>query len=276
MSTLTTSILNALAENGIEAAEVETIKNGITCRGFQIDTGTNVRPVVYYSPEETAEAFVEKVLQITSQPAPEIDANDLVNKERLLNDTILCVQKQSNENLVKKEWLNLELYVRVMVDFPGKGNHGSIKISPQILNQAGLTAEELFNAARKNSIAKATIGTMAEALGAPEELFTEIPFFVGTYDNKCHGAGILALDEVLHSFCESRGYRRVWLLPSSTEEVLILPTENADPAELSAMVHDVNTSDGVVDPMIQLENCVYQYDDETQEVSIASSYVRGC
>ncbi len=263
-------IIEALAKVGVTAAVVETVKNNVVCHGFQIDNGTNVKPVVYYSSEETLEAFVEKVLKIADQPAPEIDTDNLVSKKALLNNSILCIQKQSAENLVKREYLNVELYVRVMVDFD-KDNQGSIKISPQILDQAGLTEDELFDTARNNSVARATIGTMAEALGIPEELFGEVPFFVGTYrENKCHGAALLALPEVLHDFCESRGYKKVWILPSSTEEILLLPIEDVDPGELSAMVNEVNTTN--VDEVLCLEPVCYQFDNKTQEVSIASSY----
>ncbi len=270
MCTLTNSILEALAAEGINAAETETVKNGVVCRGYQIDTGSNMSPVVYYSPDETAEAFVEKVIRIADQDAPKIDVDNLVSRERLLNNTVICVQKRGFEILVKKDFLNLEIYIRLTVEFPGRNDSGSIKVTPQILEQAGLTEEEVFEAARKNSLKMAKICTMAEALGAPEELFEEVPFFVGIYEDKCHGAAILAIPEVLTAFAEERGYENLYILPSSTEEILLLPAETTDPSELANIVNDVNTS--TVEPMLQLEPCVYLFDAETQEVTIASSY----
>lgn len=273
--TLKSSILNALAAGieaaGIEATEIVTVKNGVVCQGYQIETGTSVNPVVYYSPEETVEAFVDRVVKIAEQPTPEIDTENLVSRERLLSDTYLCLQKEGVEDLVKRPFLNLELFVRLNVDFIGlSGEKGSIKVTKQILENSGLTEDELFEAARKNSVEKVKICTMAEALGAPEELFCDVPFSVMTYSDNCHGAAILALPEVIGQFCNERGYEQVYILPSSTEEVLLLPTETADPSELSAMVYDVNSS--TVDPVLQLDPVVYLYDSLTQTVSIASSY----
>ncbi len=277
MSTLTKSIVDALAKKGIRAVPTVTVKNRVVCHGYQIDTGFNrVKPVVYYSPDETVEAFVEKVLRIADQDAPEIDVDNLISKERLLNNTIICVQRQGSEKLVKKKFLNLELYIRLSVDFPDEENSASIKVTPQILDQAGLTEEQLFEAARKNSIEKARICTMAEALGMPEEMFGEVPFFVGTYESKskCHGGAVLALTEVLKEFADEKGYKnkKLYILPSSTEEILLLPADETNPSELAAMVYDINTNSGTVDATLQLESCVYAFDAESQEVTIASSF----
>lgn len=266
MSTLT----NALAKAGIEAAEVEIVKNGIVCTGYQIDNGTNVKPVIYFSEEETVEAFVERALDASKLPAPEIDGEDIISRERLLQNTILCVQKQGTESIVKKEYLNLELYLRVEVDMIDDGTKGSIKITPQILEKAGLSSEELFAAAKSNSIKKASVRTMAEVIGMPEELFGETPFYVATYDGMCHGAGIIALSEVLHKFCESKAYKGLLILPSSTEEILLLPDITEDVTSLAEMVNQVNTE--TVDAVLQLEPVVYRYDDATRKVSIASSF----
>lgn len=274
MSTLKRSILDALAEAGIKnVTEVETVKNGILCQGYQIETGTNVKPVVYYSPEETVEAFVQKVLRVAEQPIPEVDVENLISKEKLLSDTTyLCLQRKGEESLlVKRDYLNLETYVRVNV--PLGNEMGSIKITKAMLDQAGVSEDELFEVARANSVKLASICTMAEALGAPAELFGEVPFYVGTYRKEDgsllgHGAAVLALPEVLHDFLEAHGYENGYILPSSTEEVLLLPME-ADPEELSNMVSDVNSS--TVDPTMWLENCVY-YIDNTGEVTIAASH----
>ena len=106
----------------------------------------------------------------------------------------------------------------------------------------------------------------------PEEMMGDVLFYVATYQDKAYGAGILAIPEVLHSFCESKGYSRINILPSSTEEIIILPDEEADPETLAALVDDVNTS--TVDEVLQLDPAVYLYDDGSRTVSIASSYIK--
>jgi hypothetical protein len=266
----TTDIQNALAAKGLDAIEVETVKNGIVCKGYQIDNGTNVKPVIYYSSDETVEAFADRAAKIATMPVPNFDTDNLISKKRLLNNTILCLQKQGSEPIVKRDFLNLELYVRLGVDFGDADNKGSIKVTHQILEQAGLTEDELFDAARTNSLKKVSIASMAEVLGL-SEIPDDIPFFVGTYDDRCHGAGILAMPEVINEFCEDKGFDNAYIIPSSTEEILILSTDTVeDPATLANMVAEVN--DTTVDPTLRLENCVYQFDTETQEVSIVSIY----
>lgn len=269
----TTDIQNALAAKGLDAIEVETVKNGIVCKGYQIDNGTNVKPVIYYSSDETIEAFADRAVRIANLPVPDFDTENLISKERLLNDTILCLQKQGSEPIVKRDYLNLEEYVRLCVDFGDSDNRGSIKVTDQILKQAGLSEEELFEAAKTNSMNKINICSMAEMLGlfdAPDD----IPFFVGTYDDRCHGAGILAMPEVINEFCRDKGFAKVWIIPSSTEEILILSADTVeDPAELANMVQDVNSS--TVEPTLRLEPCVYSYDTESEKVSIAAFYECG-
>ena len=101
----------------------------------------------------------------------------------------------------------------------------------------------------------------------------DIPFFVGTYDDRCHGAGILAMPEVFNEFCRDKGFDKAYIIPSSTEEILILSTDTVeDPAEIANMVQDVNSS--TVEPTLRLEPCVYLYDTESEKVTIAAFY--GC
>ncbi len=269
MSTLTT----ALAANGIEAVEVESVKNGVVCKGYQIENGTNVKPVIYYSSEETVESFVRRAREIVAKKIPDFDATSLISRNRLLNHTYLCVQKQGEEAIVKKQYLDLELYVRLEADLSDDERKGTIKVTPEIINRAEISEEELFASAKTTSIKKSNIYTMAEIfgkIGAPDGLVDEAPFYVATYDDNAHGAGILALNEVLHEFCKEKGHSRLYILPSSTEEILLLPGGRSDPEDLAAMVNNVNT--GIVDPVLQLNPVVYLYDDSIQRVSIASSF----
>ncbi len=269
----TLKIKEALAEQGIDAVEVETVKNGVTCTGFQILTGSNIAPVVYYAPEETVEAFVERVVRLKNQPLPGIDPAELVSRERLLNCSFLCIQRKSGEDIVKRDYLNLELYLRLAVELPENDTKGTVKITPQILNLSGVTEAELFEAARANSLRKTEVCSMAEALGLPEEFEVPTYFYVASYDDKCHGAGVLALPEVIHEYCEKHGFNGAYIIPSSTEEILLISREDADPADLAAMVDEINSS--VVDPVLWLDPVIYEYDDVTREVSIASSYREG-
>lgn len=272
----TLKIKEALAAEGIEVKEVETIKNGIKCQGFQIQSEDRIRPVVYYSQDENIEAFVGKVIEVANRPIPEVDVDNLITRDNLLNNSFLCLQRQGTEEIVKREYLNLELYVRLAItDFFFSDSKASTKVTQRMLEMTGVTEEELFEAARKNSLFKAQITSLAEALGLSEEFVGEAPFYVGSYADKCHGAAVLALPECIHSFCKEKGLSQLYILPSSTEEVLLLPDMDGDPLMLAQMVNEVN--DAEVDPVLQFYPVVYLYDDATQSVSIAASFdERGC
>ncbi len=271
------SIIDALADVGIVATAVESCKNGVVCQGYQLETGKPVKPVVYFSAEDTVESFVAKVIHVMEQPGPEIDIENLINKDRLLKDTILCIQKRSSEAIVKRDFLNVEVYVRLFVPIGSEENTGSIKVTDQILQSVGISEEELFATAKTNSVKLGTVTSMAEALAAPPELFEDAPFFVGTYRRPNgslvgHGAAVLVMPEILHKFARTNNYgkKRFWLIPSSTEEILILKTDKVGADDLCSMVNEVNITS--VDPILQLDPVVYMFDDETQEITIASSY----
>ena len=134
--------------------------------------------------------------------------------------------------------------------------------------------DELFEAAKKNSKAKIKIFSMAEALGLPEDAMGAMSFDIGTYDCKCHGLAVIVLADILHIYAEAKSYSGMYLIPSSTEECLILPEEIGDPQMLAALVDEVNIS--TVDPILQVDPVVYHYNDATRNVSIAATYERGC
>lgn len=268
------TLLNALNECGFVVKEIEAIKNGVNCKGYQIDNGTNIKPVIYHSPEESIEAFVARAIEIAKSPVPQIDVEKITSHEYLLDNTFVCLQKKGNEEICKRTFLDLEMYVRIGVDF-ADGTSGSIKVTQGILEKAGMSEDQLYEAAIQNSEKKAHVTSMAETLGMmTEELFGENLFYVATYHDKAHGAGIMAVTKILHEFCEKKGYGKIYILPSSTEEVLFIPNGYMDPESLAVMVNCVNEE--TVDPKLQLNPTVYLYDDNLGAVTIAFSYNKKC
>ncbi len=264
------TLLNALNECGFVVKEIETVKNGVNCTGYQIDNGTNIKPVIYHSPKESIEAFVARACELAKKPVPQVDVEMIMSQKYLLEKSFICLQKKGSEVICKRSFLDLEMYVRIGVDL-ADGTSGSIKVTQEVLDNAGISEDSLFEAAIQNSEKKAHVTSMAETLGMmTEELFGENLFYVATYHDKAHGAGIMAVTKILHEFCEKKGYGKIYILPSSTEEVLFIPSGYMDPESLAVMVNCVNEE--TVDPKLQLNPTVYLYDDDLGEVTIASSY----
>ena len=66
-----------------------------------------------------------------------------------------------------------------------------------------------------------------------------------------------------------QGIESVLILPSSTQELLIIPeNDNVCYADFASMVDEVNRAE--VDPLIQLDPVVYRYDLESDSIKIVA------
>lgn len=182
------NIKNELAVRGIKAEQVEVVKNGISCVGFQIITNSNVRPVVYYSQNETLSSF---------------------------------------------------------------------------------SIEDAWKAALNNMKSAISVRSMAAVLGMPEELFPA-PFHIVTTENGVDGASALLYPEIFNTFCQQHEIGECIILPSSTQEVLVIPDKKDGICydDFARMVNEVNNTE--VDPMIRLYPVVYRYDIVSNMIKIVA------
>ena len=96
----------------------------------------------------------------------------------------------------------------------------------------------------------------------------EIPFFLLTNQQKVKGATMALSSKYMDRIFEKFG--GIYILPSSTHEVLIVPKSFMDdPDQLAMMVRQVN--EDAVQPEDRLSDNVYEYNPKTQSLEIASS-----
>ena len=262
------NIKNELAMRGISAEQVEVVKNGIPCVGFQIMTDSNVRPVVYYSQTETISSFIDKIYAAMRQ-LPDFDLEVLKDRDFVLSNLYVTVQRKGDqEDVLFRNHLNLEVVMRVRVSFDNQEESGSIKVSSALLEMAGITIEDAWRVALCNMKSMISVRSMAAVLGMPEELFPA-PFHVVTTENGMDGASALLYPDIFESFCQQHEVDACIILPSSTQEVLVVPDEDENCYdEFAMMVNEVNNSE--VDPMIQLDPVVYRYDIVSNEIKIVA------
>ena len=262
------NIKNELAKRGINAEAVEVVKNGITCVGFQIMTDSNVRPVVYYSQNETLNSFMDKIYTAMRQ-LPDLDLAVLEDRNFVLSNLYVTVQRKCNQaNVLTRDYLNLEVVMRLHITLDDQDESGSIKVSSALLEMAEISIEDAWKAALCNMKSTISIRSMAVVLGMPEELFPA-PFHVVTTENGMDGAAALLYPEVFKSFCQANEVDACIILPSSTQEVLVVPDEEGTCYDDFAMVvNEVNNTE--VDPMIQLDPVVYRYDIASNEIKIVA------
>ena len=265
-------VMKRLREEGIVAESIEIVKNNVSCKGIRVyKEGSDVSPIVYYSEQENVEAFLQRVYDTLN--------SDIKNPVMRLTDPVyvkdhvyLSVQKPGEEDVVRKQYLNLELFMRITLDLGGQTGNGSVKVTPGLVAQLGIAEDELWRCASANSHAGASVRSMSEILGLPDT-DGEQSLYVATTGQLTGGASVLYFPEVFKSFCENYGEEACYMLPSSTEEILVLRETALDDGYLTVdeLVHMVETVNKQVDPLIQLTPAVYRYSIATDAVEIIAT-----
>ncbi len=268
------NVMNELQKNGIAAAEITVVKNGVECTGLQIfgtDGNETVSKIVYYSEDEAMESFMRRVRTAVDEETPFFDLKMLFGRKYLEEHVHLAIQKPGNQNLVKHVLLGTELYLVIHVA-EQETETGMIRISRNLLPMLDMTEKELWEAAIWNDRDSFTVTSLAELIG----LGDDDSLYVVTSKRTTYGATALSFPEVFRDFCDSRKERSCYLLPSSTQELILLPESKGSymlPSNLADMVYTINATE--VDPLIQLDPIVYRYDRETDKVTIACERKEG-
>ena len=95
------------------------------------------------------------------------------------------------------------------------------------------------------------------------------PMFVLTNDHKTRGAVMILCRDLMKRITSHMG--DVYILPSSVDEVIIVPkwtAEGRDPSGLAEMVRDVNQS--TVEPKDRLSDHIYEYDIEQETIRVVA------
>ena len=232
------SIIDELKNEGIDFESIEVVKNNVRCKGVRLITSENVSPIIYYSDTDTIEQFMLRVRTALQSDVPRDSVRLLTDLRYVKSHVYLAAQKRGEDDIVKKEYLNLELYMRVMLDLGEQAGTGSVKVTPGLVEQLGITTDELWKCASANSHAKSNIRSMAR------------------------------------SFCEDHGEEACYMLPSSTEEILVLQETALDNVLLTVddLVHMVETINrDQVDPILRLEPAVYRYSVDTDEIDVVAT-----
>lgn len=259
-----------LKEHGIESEQIEVVKNGVPCVGLRILTEGCVSPVVYYSQKETLEDLILRINDVMRNMQA-FDIGVLNDREYVLNHLLVSVQKRSEDvdDLVKRKILNIEGILRIRMGC-SESSYGTVKVTKQILEMAEVTENEAWESAMRNTVTSFTIRSLSETLGITVD--DTDPFSVCTTDNGMNGAAALVFPEVFEVYCRKNNLNSCLILPSSTQEVLIL-NDDGIPAsfsyrDLANMVFEVNAAE--VNPVIQLDPVVYRFSMNTKSIEIVA------
>lgn len=293
-------ILRKLAE---EVKAIAGEERAVACRKISKNNGVKLQGMTiaakdeFIAPTIYVDDYVEKIAggEMNTKEAAEtimkiyhqnrgvdlgVDVSILRKKESMLERVIYqLVNTESNkerlENVPHKELLDLSAVYRLVV---GRDKNGSLScmVTNEMIETAGITMQELDEAARENTRkSDFRIHTMMEIMRSMTGMSKEMAemasdgprVYVLTSSDRFNGANVLLYSEVLNELADSIG-GDFYILPSSIHEVLAMPVcDMDDPDCLKSMVGEVNRTE--VDAMEVLSYSVYRYSRNEERLSIA-------
>lgn len=268
MRNIEEKIICELKSVGIDSEGVSIKKNGIKCRGIRIcNMDGTVSPIIYYSEHETVESIMSRIRDVLSTDTTSFGVERLTDWNYVKDHAYLSVQKSGTEDIVKKPYLNLEIVLRIYLDLGDET--GSVKVTNGLIDQLGITEEEIWQAAESNTRSHITVRSMAEVLGIDTE--DEDQLYVVTA-GMYGGAAALFCSEVFRKFCDDHGETEAYILPSSVDEILVLPGSTVGRTitvdDLAKMVLTINEQQ--VAPIMRLPAETFVYDAKSDSIEIAA------
>ncbi|RKM55690.1 hypothetical protein D6853_09045 [Butyrivibrio sp. X503] len=235
-------------------------KNGdVHLQGISVRDNSPIAPTIYTdSIIERCNDNLDKAIEIISNiieqhQAPNIDLTKLQDRDFILERIRIGVQKISSESLVKRnvdEFPGMEAYLY----FAEAGNEHdmwSVKLRQELLDTAGISLEEAWQIAEKNTFEATTLQSMTEVLA---EMMGEAfdpcladtmpcEMYIVSNREKCKGAAGILNHELLRRFATDHDCKSIAVLCSSIHEIILIPLRDAYSIdELSNMVQEINAT----------------------------------
>lgn len=257
-------IIAELNNRGYKAESVTVVRNGIEKVGITIGEDT-IRPTIYPNLNLTVNECVSEIIN-TYENAPKMDINinEVTNWEYVKNNLQLCLQRKTNEDILKRDYLDMEMYIRVKVT-----KDSTYKVKPGMFKE--VSEDEIFArallSAKENILVEDMAKMLADMMGCD---ISELPdtgetkVIVVTNKAKVNGAVAICDKELLSNIAREYNSNLV-ILPSSIHECIIHIDNDPDMEMYSSMVREVNETQ--VEPEEVLSNHAYFFNKETCEIS---------
>ncbi len=202
---------------------------------------------------------------------------------------MVIINTESNKDILKnaphREVNDTSVIYRIMVSEDEKGI-GSALITNHIAEELGMDEEQLFGIAAGNTpklfppvvkpMSQVIFGMLTEDGSMPKDVAEQVVegmrgenemMWIITNSRGVSGAANMLFEKNLHELSNGLG-DDLYILPSSTHEVIAVPAKMGNPEELAEMVHQVNMD--VVDVSERLSNQVYHYDRDARKLTMAT------
>ena len=250
-------IIKELVNRGYAAEATNTVKNGVEYEGILIRTQNGIAPVIYtegliaHAKEKnlTLNDVMETVIQIyNKEGGVALDVKIFEDRNYILKNLSIRIQKKSNENLVKRPCMleGIESFLCIQVNIRNKGD-GSVKVSEDLLQRVNITEEEAWKVAEENVCKETVLIPMKEILAelmkcsCDDLTDMDMPLYVITNKSRVNGASAIINHEVLAELGRKCDTDKIVVLPSSIHEMILLPyTDDVDIDMFTEMVKEVN------------------------------------
>ena len=265
--------LEILREAGIKAEEGSALKNGRRIPSIIVGEGL-IRPTLYQHHIENiedADELIKFVKEVITE-RPEVNPSEFYSKEYVLENVISCIRHETDddETLKFRVYGDLEEYFRVSLGNQSEGMM-SIVITKSIAANLNLDIDEVRMSARRNLSKTVSIRGMSEVLAnmlniesSQLPLPEEEMMYVATANGGIEGASVMLLSDVLDEFCETHGVEKLIIIPSSTEEILLVPECPEDESSINSIIQEVNETQ-IPDESKRLSDHLYYYDKKITE-----------
>lgn len=191
----------------------------------------------------------------------------------------LCLRRKTTENILKQDFLDLEMYVRVLLPEDRRNPFRDDPVSSYVVKPGffpDVKEEEIFNRAfqnlKKDVMANDMVKTLMMEIGLSIEqiqsmgLMPAIPMIVISNKTKFYGASAICDTEILGGL--ARDYEsNLLIIPSSIHECIVIPINQLDMEveEATEIVKAVNTTEVPEEEI--LSDHVYIFNRETSKIT---------
>lgn len=220
---------------------------------------------------------------------------ELLDTSRLKDNVFFTlINAEQNKELLKtvphRKFEDLAIVYRWNIGSDSLGMYTNL-VDSRLAKKEGLTENDLYNAARKNTkeLLPVSVRNMNEVIseiifGENEledkldkefrEIIMETPnehsMYVITNESKLYGAASILYEEPLHELAKKFG-SDLYILPSSVHEVIAVSADMGSPDDLAEMVYEINMEQVDIDD--RLSNQVYHYDKDLRTLRLATDTI---
>ncbi len=271
-----TNIIEELNNRGYNANSQVVTKNGVELDSVVIrEEGTSIAPTIYVDDilervnNNTMDfdfAISGIIKQYKEHKNVSFNAEILKNKDYILSNTYIALQRESTQELVKREcgFDGIEAYLYMRIEQFEDGI-GTVKLNHELLVLADISEDELWKNAETNTFKETTLKPLFSAINdileqdIPEDILENESCGLYVLSNKSMNCGASAIldKKALKKLAEKTHTNKFIMIPSSRHEVIVLPdSDNISLESVTEMVNEVNSNE--VRPIDQLADKAYR------------------